>query len=180
MAQVSAFALSFPARPIFCIVAVLAPLVLISGSSHAAEVVALGASNTYGKGVERGEDFPAQLEKILRAKGFSVTVANAGESGDTTAGMLARLDSVLNSDTKVLVLQPGGNDARKGASPGDAQANVANIKAAAAGRHIKVVMVPNAMFRGLPHQDDEIHLTPDGYHTLAMELAPKVASDLRR
>ena len=87
--------------------------------------------------------------------------------------------AVLNSDTKVLVLQPGGNDARKGANPGDAQVNVASIKAAAAGRHIKVVMASNQMLRVLPHQDDEIHLTPDGYHTLAMELAPQVASGLR-
>ena len=39
-------------------------------------------------------------------------------------------------------------------------------------------MVPAGMFRGLPHQDDEIHLTPDGYHALAMELAPQVASAL--
>ncbi|THD42129.1 MAG: acyl-CoA thioesterase [Bradyrhizobium sp.] len=163
----------------FCVVAVLATLITVSGLSHAAEVVALGASNTYGKGVERGEDFPAQLEKILHAKGFSVTVTNAGVNGDTTAGMLARLDSVLNSDTKVLVIQPGGNDARKGGSDSDTQANVASIKATAAGRHIRVVMVPSGMFRGLPHQDDEIHLTPDGYHALAMELAPQVASALR-
>jgi len=154
MKQVSQFAPSFAARPIFCVVAVLAPLILAASSSRAAEVVCLGASNTYGKGVERGEDFPAQLEKILRAKGFNVTVANAGVNGDTTAGMLARLDAVLNSDTKVLVLQPGGNDARKGASTGDAQANVASIQSAAAGRHIKVVMVPGVMLRGLPHQDD--------------------------
>jgi acyl-CoA thioesterase-1 len=179
MAQASAFSLSSVARPIFRIAAFLAPLLLVSGLSHAAEVVALGASNTYGKGVERGEDFPAQLEKLLRAKGLNVSVMNAGVNGDMTAGMLARLDSVLNSDTKVLVLQPGGNDARKGASPGEAQTNIASIKAAAAARHIKVVMVPNEMFRGLPHQDDKMHLTPDGYRTLAAELAPSVANALR-
>jgi acyl-CoA thioesterase-1 len=178
MNQVSVFSLSLTARPIFGVLAVLASFVAMSGLSHAAEVVALGASNTYGQGVGRGEDFPAQLEKILRAKGLSVTVANAGVSGDTTAGMLARLDGALNSDTKVLVLQPGGNDARKGAN--DTQANVAAIKAAAAGRHIKVVMVPGAMFRGLPHQDDDIHLTADGYRALANELAPQVAGALRR
>jgi len=162
-----------------CAAAFVALAALGVGAAHAAEVVCLGASNTYGQGVARGEDFPAQLEKILRAKGLSVTVANAGVSGDTTAGMLGRLDGVLNSDTKVLVLQPGGNDARKGASAGDTQANVASIKTTAAGRHIKVVMVPGGMFRGLPHQDDEIHLTPDGYRSLAMELAPQVAGALR-
>ena len=172
-------ALSIRARRNLSALAFVALAALGVGAAQAAEVVCLGASNTYGKGVERGEDFPAQLEKILRTKGFSVTVANAGVNGDTTGEMLARLDAVLNSDTKVLVLQPGGNDARKGANPGDAQVNVASIKAAAAGRHIKVVMASNQMLRVLPHQDDEIHLTPDGYHTLAMELAPQVASGLR-
>jgi acyl-CoA thioesterase-1 len=179
MAQASAFSLSFVARAIFRIIAFLAPLLLVAGLSRAAEVVALGASNTYGHGVQRGEDFPAQLEKLLRARGLNVSVANAGVNGDTTAGMLARLDSVLNSDTRVLVLQPGGNDARQGAGPGETQTNIASIKAAAAGRRIKFVMVPNEMFRGLPHQGDEIHLTPDGYRTLAAELAPSVANALR-
>jgi len=160
--------------------ALLAPLLVFAGTSRAAEVVALGASNTFGKGVERGEDFPAQLEKLLRAKGLNVSVTNAGVSGDTTEGMRARLDSVLSPDTRVLVLQPGGNDARQGMNPGDTQDNVASIKAAAASRHIRVVMVPGQMLNGLPHQSDGMHLTPEGYRTLAGELEPKVASALHR
>jgi acyl-CoA thioesterase I len=58
-----------------------------------AQVVALGASNTAGKGVAPQESYPAQLEAMLRAKGYSGHVVNAGLNGDTTAGMLARLDS---------------------------------------------------------------------------------------
>ncbi len=146
----------------------------------AAEVVALGASNTYGKGVQRGESFPEQLEQLLRARGFAVTVADAGVNGDTTAGMLSRLDGAIGADTKALLLQPGGNDRHKGASGDSAQANVAAIEQACAAHQIKVVMVPNAMFRGLPHQADESHLTPQGYRTLAEELLPQVLAALRR
>ena len=83
-------ALSLARRKLYA-AAFVALAALGVGAAQAAEVVALGASNTYGQGVARGEDFPAQLEKILRAKGLGVTVANAGVSGDTTAGMLARL-----------------------------------------------------------------------------------------
>ena len=43
-------------------------------------VVALGASNTYGEGVARGEDYPAQLEALLRARGHNVSVAQCWNS----------------------------------------------------------------------------------------------------
>jgi acyl-CoA thioesterase-1 len=36
-------------------------------------------------------------------------------------------------------------------------------------------MLPNNFFRGLPHQPDGQHLTPEGYHMLAQRLAPQVA-----
>ena len=57
-------------------------------SAEAATIVALGASNTYGKGVARNQAYPAQLEAILRAKGSTIRVVNAGINGDTTEGML--------------------------------------------------------------------------------------------
>jgi acyl-CoA thioesterase I len=149
------------------------------GAANAAEVVALGASNTYGKGVNRGEDFPAQLEAMLHAKGLRVSVANAGVNGDTTAGMLSRFDSAVDGATRVLVLQPGGNDFRKGV--GDRRgSNIGAITAKAAQHHIRVVMVENGMLRGLPHQVDGQHLTPDGYRMLAAALLPRVMSGLRK
>jgi lysophospholipase L1-like esterase len=88
--------------------------------------VALGASNTEGKGrggtnmgVPREQAYPAQLERLLRTRGINARVMNAGVAGDTTAGMLARLGSAVPNGTSVLILQPGGNDARHGASSGE-------------------------------------------------------------
>lgn len=149
------------------------------GAADAAEVVALGASNTYGKGVNRSEDFPAQLEAMLHGKGLRVSVANAGVNGDTTAGMLSRFDGAVDGSTRVLLLQPGGNDFRKGVG-GERGSNVSAIMAKAAQRHIRVVMVENGMFRGLPHQVDGVHLTPDGYRMLAAALLPRVMGGLRK
>src|ERR1700732_2294432 len=85
-----------------------------AGSAFAATVVALGASNTYGKGVARNQAFPAQLEAILRAKGLNVRVVNAGINGDTTESMLQRMDRAVPNGTSAVILQPGGNDGRKG------------------------------------------------------------------
>jgi acyl-CoA thioesterase-1 len=45
-----------------------------------AQVVALGASNTAGKGIAPQEAYPAQLEAMLRAKGYNGHVVNAGLS----------------------------------------------------------------------------------------------------
>src|SRR6201990_1087009 len=94
--------------------AVLVMLPLVAGHAASGTVVALGASNTYGRGVARNQAYPAQLQAMLRAAGYNVTVINAGINGDTTAGMLRRVDRMVPLGTSVVILQPGGNDARKG------------------------------------------------------------------
>ena len=144
-------------------------------SADAATVVALGASNTYGKGVARDEAFPAQLEAILRAKGSDVHVVNAGINGDTTEGMLQRLDRTVPNGTSAVILQPGGNDRRKG-SPD----RTSEIQSRLRARGIPVIMIANGTFRGLPHQPDGQHLTPEGYHMLAEQIASQVAGAIGR
>ena len=49
--------------------ALFGAILLLGTPAEAATVVALGASNTYGKGVARNQAYPAQLEAILRARG---------------------------------------------------------------------------------------------------------------
>jgi acyl-CoA thioesterase-1 len=43
-----------------------------------------------------------------------------------------------------------------------------------------VVIMANNMFRGLPHQPDGQHLTPQGYHLLAAAIAPRVTGFVGR
>ena len=143
------------------------------GTADAATVVALGASNTFGKGVSRSQSYPAQLETLLRARGLNVHVINAGINGDTTGGMLARLDRAVPKGTSVVILQPGGNDRRKLAAD-----NTPAIQSRLSAMGIKVIMLPNGMLHGLPHQPDGQHLTPEGYHSLAEELVGQVAAAL--
>src|SRR5512145_47815 len=73
-------------------------------------IVALGASQTNGKGVPREDAYPAQLEALLRAGGLAVTVVNAGVDGDTTADIAGRFDGAVPEGTRLVILQPGTND----------------------------------------------------------------------
>lgn len=162
--------------------ACLFAFVLFAGGAAAsdfasAQIVALGASNTQGRGVSSSEAFPAQLESILRARGSSTQVTNAGISGDTTGGMLSRLSSSVPEGTKIVIVQYGGNDNRKGFDPTMRQANIASIEQQLRARGIKVVradgLVRSALSAGMV-QSDGIHLTAAGHRRVASELSRMV------
>src|SRR6056297_2984737 len=70
-----------------------------------ARIVAFGDSLMAGYQLSNGEDFPAQLEASLEAKGFDVSITNAAVSGDTTSGGLDRLDWSVPQDTQLVLLE---------------------------------------------------------------------------
>ena len=90
--------------------------------------------------------------------------------------MLNRLGVVPNG-TALVILQPGGNDRRKGREVERAD-NVAAIESRLAARGIKVIVLENGTFRNLPHQPDGQHLTPEGYRMLAQGLMGQVEAAL--
>jgi acyl-CoA thioesterase I len=149
-------------------------------SPASAQVVCLGASNTAGKGVLQQEAYPAQLELMLRARHYNGHVANAGVSGDTTWGMLNRLERAVPAGTRVVILQPGGNDERRGAGAWR-DANISQIIEQLRTRQVAVVMLENQMIGALSRQgygSDGQHLTAEGYRLLAAQLVPQVAGAL--
>ncbi len=77
----------------------------------------LGDSLTAGLGLSAADAFPAKLEKALKAKGLAVEVVNAGVSGDTTAGGLARLDWSVPAGTDAVIVELGANDMLRGGDP---------------------------------------------------------------
>jgi hypothetical protein len=93
---------------IFLFAAVLAAATCGRAFPALAQIVALGASNVAGRGVRSSEAFPAQLERMLAAKGYNVHVANAGVNGDTNSGMLARLDQAVPDGTRIVLLGTRG------------------------------------------------------------------------
>jgi acyl-CoA thioesterase-1 len=121
-------------------------LVLVSlfcGPAMAAKInlVALGDSLTAGYGLPAEQGFVPQMQAWLLAKGVDVSISNAGVSGDTTAGGLARLDWSLAPDTSALLVNLGGNDLLRGIDPRSSAANLDKILATARARNLPVLLV---------------------------------------
>jgi acyl-CoA thioesterase I len=143
-------------------------------SATAAQIVAFGASNTAGHGVGSDAAWPARLEAMLRAKGYQASIANAGISGDTTAGMLERLDAAVPDGTELVILAIFPyNDAGKGVSAAEHEANIQKILDRLRARGIKT-MSAIPYVEDLPTQSDGIHLTAEAHATLAARLLPQV------
>jgi len=154
----------------------------LSADAASLNIVALGASNTAGMGkgnhpggVPRSQAFPAQLEALLRAKGIDAHVRNAGIAGDTTGGMLRRMDAAVPNGTQIVILQTGGNDARKGAG-GDAGANTAQMTSELQARGIKVILLdrPSAYAPASTRDPDGEHYNAQGHAAIAAGLLPQV------
>src|SRR5947207_1665562 len=85
-----------------------------SGNQSGPRIVVLGDSLTAGLGLPVEDAYPAVLQRRLDDKGLKYKVINAGISGDTSAGGLARVDWALDGDVRILIVAPGGHDALRG------------------------------------------------------------------
>lgn len=90
-------------------------------------IMALGDSLTAGYGLSAKDSFPAQLERALNQAGIAARVLNAGVSGDTTAGGLARLDWALADNPQLVIVALGANDSLRAVDPEVTRANLAAI-----------------------------------------------------
>jgi acyl-CoA thioesterase I len=136
----------------------------------AMNIVALGASNTSGWGVGSQKAYPAQLESMLRARGYDAHVTNAGVNFDTTSGMLRRLDTAVPLGTSIVVLNPGGNDLRFLGSKEQRAANIATIVERLRARNIRVIVFENTIVPETYYQWDGIHFTSEGHTLVALYL----------
>ena len=89
--------------------------------------MAFGDSLVHGYGLPEHATFPAQLEEALREQGHSVEVLNAGNSGDTTAAGLARLDWALADQPDAVIVVLGANDGLRGLEPRQTYSNLSAI-----------------------------------------------------
>jgi acyl-CoA thioesterase I len=77
-------------------------------------VLFLGDSITAGYGLDPSQAFPALIQQKIDAQRWNFKVINAGQSGDTSAGGLGRMDWLLKNKIDVLVLELGANDGLRG------------------------------------------------------------------
>jgi acyl-CoA thioesterase-1 len=113
-----------------------------SGQALAApvKILALGTSLTQGYGLPPGTEFPVQLQAALKAAGVDATVINAGVSGDTSAGGLARLDWSLADKPDAAIVELGSNDMLRGLSPAQTEKNLRAILAKLKTAKVRVLL----------------------------------------
>ena len=132
---------TYGARRLACNAVALASLAAAAAAADTPPRIAiLGDSLAAGYGLRAEEAFPARLEAELRELGVEAEVANAGVSGDTTAGGLARLDWVLADAPDALVVALGGNDALRGLDPAAMEANLSAIVGRAQTAGVRVML----------------------------------------
>lgn len=90
-------------------------------------VVFLGDSLTAGYQLAEEQAWPALVAERLAGEGLPFRAINAGVSGDTSAGGLARLDWVLRADPDVVVVELGANDALRGSDLASTEENLRRI-----------------------------------------------------
>ena len=100
----------------------------------------LGDSITAGYGLPPGQGIVAQLQAALVAAGRPVRILDAGVSGDTTAGGLARIDWALAENPQAAIVALGGNDGLRALPPAASRANLAGILDKLAARRIPTLL----------------------------------------
>jgi acyl-CoA thioesterase I len=104
-------------------------------------IVAFGDSATSGWLLPRSDAYPAQLQALLRRRGYDVSVTNAGVPGDTTASALGRFDAAIAPGTDIALVEFGTNDRRMHVPPARMRANLTEIVSTLRKRGIGVLLI---------------------------------------
>ncbi len=124
------------------IAVIVASLVFsVAAQARTINLVGFGDSLMAGYQLAPGEGFPEKLQAALKADGKDVSVANAGVSGDTTTGGLARIDWSVPDGTDGVILELGANDALRGIPPEESEKNLDQMITRLKERGIAVLLV---------------------------------------
>ena len=146
-------------------------------------ILAIGASNTAGKGVSENEAWPAVLEGMLKRKGYDAHVTVHATNGLTSAQIIG-FTSSIPSGTQIVIFDTGSsNDRKRNLSPAQSAANKAEIVRRIRAHGAVAIKAPygNPGGRGgYPKQADGIHFTPAGHRMVAAKLVSRVIAAVRR
>ena len=90
-------------------------------------VMFVGTSLTEGYGLGEDSAFSVMIQRKIDSAGLSFETVNAGVSGETTAGLLERLDWILKAKFDVIVIETGANDGLRGVEAKAIRANLAEV-----------------------------------------------------
>jgi len=127
------------------------PAALLPGKPAVTQgtIVAVGDSLTAGYGVPEPDAYPAQLEKKLRQEGLNWRVVNAGISGETSSGTLARIDWILKLKPDIVILETGANDGMRGVDPDLTRRNIDKIATELQAKGVVVVLAGMQMLTNM-------------------------------
>jgi len=166
-------------------------------------IAAFGDSNTAAFLVGEADGYPADLEKILKAKGYDVVITNGGVSGATSADGVDSVDKLVPRGSDIAIVFFGRNDYRHGVDEKVTRANMDKIVARLTQRHTAVLLCGYwqydfsaiaakygaayypEFFTGVSANGDKLpqytlsldpwhHLTAEGYKIVAANIAPAV------
>ena len=103
-------------------------------------IVAVGDSLTEGLGLEEEFAYPAVLERKLRDLGYPYQVVNAGISGETSSGTVARIKWILTLKPDIVILVIGANDGFRGIDPDLIKTNIQKIVKELKAQNVTVVL----------------------------------------
>ncbi len=130
-----------------------APKAASSAPETLGTIVAVGDSLTAGYGLEEHDAYPAQLARMLTAAGLPYRVVNAGISGETSSGVLSRIEWVLASlKPDIVILATGANDGLRGVDPALTRENLRRSVQALKADGVVVVLAGMQMVRNMGRQ----------------------------
>ena len=156
------------------VIAVLSALTGTAAAVDGPRLMVLGDSLTAGYGLPAADAFPVKLQAALKKDGIVATVINAGVSGDTTAGGLARVAWALADKPTHAIVELGANDALRGIDPKTTRQNLDAIVAKLQAAGVKVMLAgmyapPNW---GKDYEADFRSIYPDLAHKYEIGLYP--------
>ncbi|BHH84587.1 arylesterase [Desulforhopalus sp. 52FAK] len=143
-------------------------------------IVALGDSLTAGFGVDLSESYPSLLETKLKANGYDYRVINAGVSGETSSGTLARLEWILTQKPDIVIVETGANDGLRGVTTDLLEENLRQIVTILQERNVAVLVAGMQMVWNLgPEYVAEFNATyPQIAREKGVELMPFFLEDV--
>lgn len=90
-------------------------------------ILFLGTSLTAALGLDPSEGYPANIQKKIDSLKLPYECINGGVSGETTSGLLSRLDWMLQGEIAVIVIESGANDGLRGTEVGTTRNNLIKI-----------------------------------------------------
>ena len=91
------------------------------------KVIVLGDSLVAGYGLLKNDGFINQLQNKINSNNIKLNLVNGGVSGETSSGLLNRLEWVLEEKFDGIIVSIGANDTLRGINPELTFQNINNI-----------------------------------------------------